>query len=182
MAERGRPTRYSDALAKRICVRLANGETLRSICRRKGFPAESTVRAWALDDFEGFYAQYARARDLGLDAIADETMEISDTARLDQKTKRGPNGVEVTTGDMVERSKLQVDTRKWYLSKLAPKRYGERMLEAPRTKDRLDEMLAAMETKRSELGLNEVNENEDGSDLPPDFAAPKPPDEPPVTN
>lgn len=133
-------------------------------------PAESTVRAWALDDVSGFYARYIRARNLGLDAKADETVEIADkpvrsTKRKDKTCEKcgglgraeecelcggtgkhperpdtwrcgkckcrscGGTGMisEVTTGDSVERSKLRVDTRKWYLSKLAPKRYGDRI-------------------------------------------------------
>ena len=31
----------------------------------------------------------------------------------------------VSTGDMVERSRLQIDARKWYAGKLAPKKYGD---------------------------------------------------------
>jgi hypothetical protein len=31
------------------------------------------------------------------------------------------------TGDMVERTKIQIDARKWYASKLAPKKYGDKV-------------------------------------------------------
>jgi hypothetical protein len=109
MDDRGRPTIYTQEIADLICQRLAKGESLRAICRGDEFPQESTVRQWAVDDREGFYAQYTRSRDIGLDCMADEVQEIAD-------------GV----GD-VARDRLRFDSRRWYLSKLAPKRYGDKL-------------------------------------------------------
>jgi len=117
---RGRPSTFTWAVANKICERLAEGETLRSICRDKGMPAASVVRRWALDDREGFYAHYARARDTGLDAMADELLDIAD----DGENDRDADGK--ADSEHINRSRLRVDTRKWYLSKLAPKRYGDR--------------------------------------------------------
>ena len=108
---------------------MRSGETLRAICRDDGMPHRTTVMRWADDDAgPGFRDQYARARDAGLDAIADEIIELSDECREGQKIKTLPDGKEeITTGDMVDRSRLQIDARKWYLSKLAPKRYSDRL-------------------------------------------------------
>lgn len=80
-------------------------------------PAESTVRGWIVDDRHGFYAQYTRARDCGLDRMADETLEIADS-----------------DGD-VQRDRLRWDARRWYLSKMAPKRYGEKLTQEITGKD-----------------------------------------------
>ncbi len=133
---RGRPSDYTPALAARICDRLAKGESLRAICRDEDMPHESAVRVWAINDVGadengkgGFYSQYARARDIGLDAMADETLEIADKPAIGIKRKLGPTGqvIETMAVDTVDRSRLRVDTRKWYLSKLAPKRYGEKL-------------------------------------------------------
>lgn len=125
--KRGAPTRYTKALADRICERLARGETLRAICRDKGMPPESTVRRWYVDDFHGFAAQYARARDMGLDAMADEIMDVADDARNDYMEREDPDNPGFNfMGEAVQRSRLRVDARKWYLSKLAPKRYGDK--------------------------------------------------------
>lgn len=125
MTGKGRPTAYTDAIATEICDRLAAGESLRSICRDEHMPHESTVRKWGVENYEGFYTQYARARDIGLDAIADETLEIADTPLIGEKRKERPDGsIEIERGDAVDRARLKVDTRKWYLGKLAPKRYG----------------------------------------------------------
>lgn len=152
----GRPSLYSDNIADEICRKLADGESLIAICRAEHLPAESTVRGWALDDLNGFFAKYARARDIGIEHELDEVKEISDTILSGKKLRtymdrcsvcdgRGAAGlgkrrrkcskcngsgrVEVTetvTGDMVERAKLQVDTRKWRICKIAPKKYGDR--------------------------------------------------------
>lgn len=127
-APRGRPTKYTEEVAAEICSRLSNGETLRGICRDDHLPDEVTVRQWASQDYKGFYAQYARSRDIGLDAMADELMEISDNGTNDWMERNGAEGNEgyQLNGEHVQRSRLRVDTRKWYLSKLAPKRYGDR--------------------------------------------------------
>ena len=104
------PVRYSPELATRICERLATGETLRAVCRDEGMPTEAAVRDWVIRDHDGFASHYARARDKGLDALADQVIEISDRSDLAPDDRR-----------------VRVDTRKWYLSKLAPKRYGDRI-------------------------------------------------------
>jgi hypothetical protein len=71
---------------------------------------------------------YARAREAQADYYAAEITEIADTCRVGEKIKELPSGArEITTADMVERSKLMVDTRKWLMAKLAPKRYGDRL-------------------------------------------------------
>lgn len=105
----GRPSDYTPEIAARICALLAEGHSLRSICKADDMPCESTVRQWALEDRCGFSAQYTRARDIGLDAVADDVIEIADGG-----------------GDPV-RARLRFDARRWYLSKLAPKKYGDKV-------------------------------------------------------
>jgi hypothetical protein len=118
---------YTPELAAEICERLEKGESLRSICSDLHMPTEACVRKWARLDVEGFQDRYTTSRDLGLDAMADEAIRIADTPQEGEKTKSTPLGLEVITGDMIEHRRLQVDTRKWYLAKLAPKRYGDRL-------------------------------------------------------
>lgn len=125
--KRGGQSTYSPEAATFICNRLAEGKSLREACRQKGMPSEASVRRWVIDDVSGFAAHYARARDVGLDAMADKAMEIAARAVRGTKTVKKPSGTEVTTADAVERAKLHVDTIKWYLSKLAPKKYGDRL-------------------------------------------------------
>lgn len=104
--------RYTPALAAEICRRLSDGEPLRQICRDPGMPPESSVRTWARDKPE-FAAQYHEARRLQIEAWADEIVEISNRDDLDPQDKR-----------------VRVDTMKWLMSKLVPRRYGDRLLMA----------------------------------------------------
>lgn len=88
-------------------------------------PSEATVRAWALDDVEGFAAHYTRARELGYECLADDILEISDDGKNDTYTD--DDGNVRTDQDVIARSRLRVDSRKWMLAKMLPKRYGEKL-------------------------------------------------------
>lgn len=126
---KGRPSIYSKELADKICEELSKSGNLNKVCRdNPDFPAESTIRNWAANDLDGFFAKYARARDIGLDVMADSLLDISDDGTNDYVAKQAENGVSVLVDhDHISRSRLRVDTRKWYLSKLAPKKYGEKL-------------------------------------------------------
>lgn len=69
--------------------------------------------------------RYARACEARADKIFDDMLSISDENSRD--TFIDDNGIERTNTDVIQRSKLMVDTRKWVLSKLAPKKYGDKM-------------------------------------------------------
>jgi len=123
----GRQSQYTAEVASRICAELAEGKSLRAVCREDGMPSEATVRAWALDDVEGFAAQYTRAREIGYDRLGDELLEIADTPVTGVKTVSKATGIETTEGDMIEHRRLQVDARKWMLAKMLPKKYGDKL-------------------------------------------------------
>ncbi len=110
-----------------ICERIANGESLRSICDDEDMPNKSTVFRWLRSDAE-FSDQYARAREAQADALFDEMLDISNTPVIGEKTKTDKDGkVEVSTGDMIEHRRLQIETRKWMAGKLKPKKYGDKL-------------------------------------------------------
>lgn len=129
MASKGRPSKFTKALADKICERLAAGETLRAICRDEDMPGEATVRRWAMDDHEQFSAQYAKAREIGYATLADELLEIADDGTNDYVEKERENGTKhiVFDAEHVQRSRLRADTRKWLLSKALPKVYGDKI-------------------------------------------------------
>jgi hypothetical protein len=112
-----------------ICQRLADGETLRAICVDDDMPPESTVRTWALDNREGFSAQYVRARELGYLSMADELLDVADNAANDWMVASGDSllGGYAVNGEHLQRSRLRVDTRKWLLSKALPKMFGDKL-------------------------------------------------------
>jgi hypothetical protein len=124
----GRPSTYSQEIGDEVCRRLAGGESLRAICRDEGMPACSAVRQWALDNREGFAAQYAQAREEQYLAIADELLEIADDGRNDwmQRTGNDERGGWELNGEHIQRSRVRIDTRKWLLSKMLPKVYGDK--------------------------------------------------------
>lgn len=86
---------------------LAEGKSLRSICREAGMPAMSTVMKWCAEDKE-WAEQYARAREAGNDAMAEDIHEIADEDGKDPQDKR-----------------VRIDARKWLLAKRQPKKYGD---------------------------------------------------------
>lgn len=124
MARTGRPSEFTQAMADTICENLVEGESLRAMCKRNGMPAVSTVCKW-LAQQPDFAKQYARARELQADTLADEILHISNTVKKGKRKVMKPTGVEITEADMIEHRRLQVDARKWYASKLAPRKYGE---------------------------------------------------------
>lgn len=62
---------------------------------------------------------------MGLEVMADELFDIADETSQDTITDAEGNAR--PNSEWITRSRLRVDTRKWYLSKLAPKRYGDRL-------------------------------------------------------
>jgi hypothetical protein len=125
--ERGRPSIYTQEIAALICEGLARGMTLREVCKAPDMPGESTVRNWALTDHCGFFAHYAKAREIGYHCMADETIDIADNAANDWMERNGENdqGWQIN-GEHIQRSRLRIDTRKWLLSKALPKIYGDK--------------------------------------------------------
>ncbi len=124
--KKGRPSRYTPELAAKICARLAEGETLRAVCRDVAMPGKTTLLRWLADERNvDFRGQYAHAREMQADALFDEALEIADDATGDWATDA--KGNKVLDHEHVQRSRLRVDTRKWAAGKLAPKRYGDKM-------------------------------------------------------
>lgn len=124
----GRPSKFSKKLAEDICLLLAEGESLRSICSAKNMPDKKTVLRWLARD-EEFRSQYTRAKEAGAEAIAEELFDIADDGSNDWMERLDAEGDAVgwqLNGEHVRRSQLRIDTRKWYLSKIMPKKYGDK--------------------------------------------------------
>ena len=98
---------YNENTAKAICSRIAEGASLRTICKDSKMPSRATVFQWLVDN-EDFQRAMRFARDIQADTLADEILEIADTDPDPQ------------------RAKLRVDARMWFAGKLRPKKYGNR--------------------------------------------------------
>lgn len=159
----GAPTTYNEHIASVICIRIAEGESLREIVKDAGMPDRSTVYDWLLRH-PSFADQYARAREEQADTLADEIIAIADEqpeiiAVTDKKT--GALIEHKLDGAFLQWQKNRIDARKWTAMKLKPKKYGDKIAlggdgDAPpiKTEDagssRLFELIRAMEmTKRA---------------------------------
>lgn len=121
----GRPPLYTVALGDAICERLADGESLRAICRDDDMPNRATVFRW-LGDNPAFCDQYARAREEQAEALADEIVSIADENDGRAIMSDGDEVAVVFDSTAVARNRLRVDARKWVASKLKPKKYGDK--------------------------------------------------------
>lgn len=124
----GRPSDYSEELGALICGRLADGESLRQICSSEEVPDKATVLRW-IPKHPEFRDQYARAREMQSEHWADEILEIADDGTNDWVERENKDGstFEAIDHEHIARSRLRVDSRKWLMSKLAPKKYGEKV-------------------------------------------------------
>jgi hypothetical protein len=80
---------------------------------------------WVLSDLHGFGERYARAKEIAAHMLAEEIAEIADDGSRDYTVTE--DGREIPDHDHINRSKLRVDSRKWLLSKLLPKKYGDKV-------------------------------------------------------
>jgi hypothetical protein len=128
MSEVGRPPMYTPELAAEVCKRISEGESLRQVCRDESMPSTTTVMKWAREIPE-FAQQYANAREALLEHWAEEINEIADDGSNDWiKREKEEGRVEIVVdAEHIARSRLRVDTRKWLLSKLAAKKYGDKV-------------------------------------------------------
>lgn len=120
--KRGRPTKSTPELLDMICQGIAVGKSARAMCIAARI-AQPTLWKW-LGENETFSKQYARAKEDCADYLAAEIIEIADEGRND--TYMDEDGIIHTDHDVIARSRLRVDARKWYASKLSPKKYGDR--------------------------------------------------------
>lgn len=120
----GRPSKYTPELADRICEELATGRALTRICKEEDWcPDEATVFRW-LARYPEFREKYAEARQLGAERRAVEILAIADEEPM---MVTDQNGVTRVDTGWVQWQRLRVDSRKWELSKLLPKKYGDKI-------------------------------------------------------
>jgi hypothetical protein len=104
-------TKRTPEVIERLLGGIADGKTLRALCREDGMPNWRTVYDWIEADAE-LAAQVARARELGFDAIAEDVFDIADGTRA--------------SSEHVQLSKMRIDTRLKLLACWSPKKYGNK--------------------------------------------------------
>lgn len=98
-------------IVSRICRLVASGILLKNAAKREGVRRETFWR-W-LDADEELRRRFERARVAQAHALAEQAISIADAPVRDH-------------ADAV-RARTRVDVRKWFVAKLAPKIYGERL-------------------------------------------------------
>ena len=121
----GQPSTYTTWAGETICAGLAEGNSLLSICEAMGIAYE-TARRWE-EDVPEHAGNATRARAIGCHALAEQALRIADTPCVGEiVTVKADGSEEVRREDMTQHRRLQIDTRKWLLSRWLPKVYGDR--------------------------------------------------------
>lgn len=116
------PEAVPQDIAEEIVEWISIGQTLRDYCRQEGKPSWRSVYRWMEKDTE-FAARIAHARELGHDAIAEETLEIIDTFPIEAVSDSGSR---LDSGH-VAWLKNRVEQRMKLLAKWNPKKYGDKV-------------------------------------------------------
>jgi hypothetical protein len=107
----GRPTIYSEDLAKEICHWISQGKSLRAYCRQDNTPSYATIMNWVVGNPE-FIEHYVQARDAAGHAHADGIIDVVEhvfAGKLDPQS-----------------AKAIMDGMKWAAERMAPKSFSPR--------------------------------------------------------
>jgi hypothetical protein len=101
--------RYSRAVAREICERLAAGERWHRFCNTARMPSYHCLYKWRLRHPE-FAEAYAQAMEMAADLHADRALDVAEEA----------------TPATVTSDRLHVSTLQWHAGKAAPERWGSK--------------------------------------------------------
>lgn len=113
-----------DEIFNYVCKEIESGKALRNVLKEEQMPSTSTFFQW-LELYPDKAKQYARATEVRSEVIFDDILSIADQNAGD--TYINEFGVEVINSDVIQRSRLRIDARKWVLSKLNPKKFGDKV-------------------------------------------------------
>ena len=115
---------YDDVFGRKICDAVATStDPMEKIIKDNGFPCQKVINKWRLS-FPSFGQMYAQAKMQQAELFAEEVIDIADYQAEDLTTDS--EGNIVTNHEVIQRSRLRIDTRKWIACKLAPRIYGEK--------------------------------------------------------
>lgn len=115
---RKRPLPTDPGIAERICESLIAGNSITKTCEPPDMPSVHDVYVEMARN-ESFRNDIARARELQQEAVIDSTVDMADAATVED----------------VNVVKLRIWARQWRAAKLAPKKYGERIVQELTGKD-----------------------------------------------
>lgn len=140
----GRGNFDREAVMAVVCEYLSAGKSLNWVCENvEGVPTPAAILEWVRQDPENLGIQYARAREKGYQLLAEDIIDISEQTHTwttvqeldeDGKPLLDENGDPIfrkvlvpLSSDVIAHNRLRIDTRKWMLSKMLPKIYGDKL-------------------------------------------------------
>lgn len=174
------PRKFSELLAARVCEMVAQGKSLKDICKLDGMPARETIMRWVMfpdeDTMPGFSQRFKEARQIGWMLMGEDILDISDDASKDTLKKpmkdrfgnpiykvqpeKDEKGVIIKAGVLayaemdnpnnLVRAKLMVETRKWMLQRLLPAVFGDKIAV---THGISEDLAARLDAARARLDL-----------------------------
>lgn len=139
MGRTGRPSKYNRELADKICGLIATSTmSLTDIGKKVGID-QTTIAAWIRDkkkvdpedkEEQDFSLLYVRAKEAQMHMMAEEILDIADNATNDYMLRNDREGDSPgfrENGEVINRSRLRIESRKWLMAKLAPKVYGDKV-------------------------------------------------------
>jgi hypothetical protein len=115
-----------------IISEIESGKSLISTLNTNGMPSPTTFYKW-IDESDQYgiitleakekMERYARACEVRELLIFDDILKIADKQDKDVEEVEG---IVIVNHNVINRSRLQIDARKWILSKMNPKKYGDR--------------------------------------------------------
>ena len=121
MAYKDKEKIYNDILA-----RIEQGESLLQILKDDGMPNRVTFFVWMKETDEKTN-NYAKAMESRQEKLFDEILEIAYQTEEGETIKSTMHGIETTTSDMLGHRRLKIDSLKWVLSRMNPKKYGDKI-------------------------------------------------------
>lgn len=110
---------YSDEVAAQILEHIEEGGTIASACELEGMPSPSTLRRWRKGKGKGqgvaedFGERFDAALSIRLEGFVDDLLQI-------------PRDIDTDSPGELQRARLECENRKWLLSKMLRKQFGDR--------------------------------------------------------
>jgi len=144
-----KPERDKDAICQAVLKGMRDGLSAFKACQEAGVP-QSTFNRWVDADAK-LAEDYAHAREDLIERMAQEVLELADSDV--PETGEGKKDWQA-----IQKHKLQVDTRKWLLSKLLASVFGDKLAlggadDLPPIKTMPDSALMASIFSRFSAGL-----------------------------
>jgi len=124
--------RYTDkqktTIFNKVIKKIEGGDSLLNILKMKGLPSRSVFYEWLKDADK--QDTYARACEERAELLFNKILEIAETQEIGETVTTYTSGkTETVKGDMIQHRKLKIDTLKWYLGKLLPNKYGDKVIQ-----------------------------------------------------